>query len=78
MRVHHHKLYEKLSSIFSNNEDFFHTVILNFITDMSSAKNLYTDKTNDNILIFVNKLTKHATYVAITKNFDAENFADVM
>ena len=75
VRVHHHKSYNKFNFISSNNESSFHIMIMNFITDMSSAKNLYIDKTNDAILILMNKLTKHATYIATIKNLNAKNFA---
>ena len=75
VRVHHHKLYNKFNLISSNDEDSFHTMIMNFITDMSLAKNLYINKINDAILILMNKLTKHATYIATIKNLNAKNFA---
>ena len=75
VRVHHHKLYDKLNFISSNDENSFHIMIMNFITDMSSAKDLYINKINDAILILMNKLTKHATYIAIIKNLNAKNFA---
>ena len=75
VRVHHHKLYNKLNFISSNDENSFHTIIMNFIINMSSAKNLYIDKINDVILILMNKLMKHATYIATIKNLNAKNFA---
>jgi len=54
--VHHHKLYEKLMFIFSESMNSFHMMIMNFITDMLSAKNLYIEKTSNVILIMINKL----------------------
>ena len=75
VRIHHHKLYNEFNSISSNDEDSFYTVIMNFITDMSSTRNLYIDKINDAILMLMNKLTKHATYIATIKNLNAKNFA---
>ena len=75
VRVHHHKSYNKFNFILSNNEDLFHTMIMNFIIDMSSARNLYINKINDAILILMNKLTKHATYIATIKNLNVKNFA---
>ena len=75
VRVHHHKLYNEFNFISSNDEDSFHTIIMNFIIDMSSTRNSYIDKINDAILILINKLTKHATYIATIKNLNAKNFA---
>ena len=39
------------------------------------TRNSYIDKINDVILILINKLTKHATYIATIKNLNAKNFA---
>ena len=75
VRVHHHKSYNELNFISSNDEDLFYTMIMNFITDMLSTRNLYIDKINDAILMLINKLTKHATYIATIKNLNAKNFA---
>ena len=50
-------------------------MIMNFIIDMSFVKNLYIDKINDAILILMNKLTKHATYIATIKSLNVKNFA---
>ena len=78
VRVHHHKLYNKFNFISSNDEDSFHIIIMNFIIDMSSTRNLYIDKINDAILILMNKLMKHATYIATIKNLNAKNFAKLL
>ena len=75
VRVHHHKSYNKFNFISLNDENSFHTMIMNFIIDMSSARNSYINKINDAILILMNKLTKHATYIATIKNLNAKNFA---
>ena len=75
VRVHHHKLYNKFNFISLNDEDSFHIIIMNFIINMSLARNLYIDKINDAILILMNKLTKHAMYIATIKNLNAKNFA---
>jgi len=50
VQVHHHKLYEKLMFIFSESVNLFHMMIMNFITDMLFAKNLYIEKTSDVIV----------------------------
>ena len=78
VRVHHHKSYDKLNFISSNDENSFHTMIMNFITNMSPARNPYTDKINNAILILINKLTKHATYIATIKNLNIKNFAKLL
>ena len=75
VRVHHHKLYNKFNFISSSDENSFHTIIMNFIIDMSLARNLYINKINDAILILMNKLTKHAMYIATIKNLNVKNFA---
>ena len=75
VRIHHHKSYDEFNFISSNDENSFHTIIMNFITDISSTKNSYINKINNVILILMNKLTKHATYIATIKNLNAKNFA---
>ena len=45
---------------------------------MLSARNLYTDKTSDFILIIINKLTKHVIYIAINRNLNAKNLANII
>ena len=74
VRVHHHKLYNKFNFILSSDENSFHTIIMNFIINISSARNLYINKINNVILILINKLTKHAIYIATIKNLNAKNF----
>ena len=78
MRVHHHKLYNKFNFILLNDENSFFTIIINFITDMPPTRNLYINKINDVILIFMNKLTKHVTYIAMIKNLNVKNFAKLL
>ena len=78
MQVHHHKLYEELMFILSEDVNSFHTMIMNFITDMSSAKNLYIEKTSDAILTMINKLIKHAIYISMIKNLNVEELADLL
>ena len=78
MRVHHHKLYNKFNFISLNDENSFHTIIINFIIDMPSAKDSYINKINNAILILMNKLMKHATYIATIKNLNAKNFAKLL
>ena len=75
VRVHHHKLYNKFNFILSNDENSFHIIIINFMIDISSANNSYINKINDVILILMNKLTKHVTYIITIKNLNAKSFA---
>ena len=75
VRVYHHKLYDKLNFISSSDENLFYIIIMNFIIDMLSTRNLYINKINDAILILMNKLMKHAIYIATIKNLNAKNFA---
>ena len=78
MRMYFHKLYEKLSSILSKGVISFHIVILNFISDMFSARDSYTNKICDIILIIIDKITKHATYIVITINLKIDNFINIL
>ena len=78
MRVYHHKLYNEFNFILSNNENLFHTIIINFIINMSSTKDLYINKINNAILMLMNKLTKHATYITTIKILNAKNFAKLL
>ena len=76
--MHYHKSYKKLFSILSNNVISFHIVILNFITNMLFTRNSYTRKTCDVILIMIDKITKHATYVIITINLKIDKFINIL
>ena len=58
--------------------DLFDTVTIDFITDLPLARDLYTNKISDAILVLVDKLTKHAMYIATTEDLDAEGLADIM
>ena len=78
MRVHRHKPYDDMVAISPDEEQSFDTVIMNFITDMPSARDSYTKKTSDSILILINKLTKYATYIAITKTLNAIGLANLL
>ncbi len=78
LQVHHHKFYEKLTFISSESVNSFHTIIINFITDMLSAKNSYIEKTSDVILIMINKLIKHAIYISTIKNLNVERLMNLL
>ncbi len=78
VQVHHHKLYEKLTFIFSESVNSFHTMIMNFITDMLSAKNSYIEKTSNAILVMIDKLIKHAIYISTIKDLNIERLANLL
>ena len=65
-------------SISSNNVISFYIVTLNFIINMPSARDSYTKKICDIILIMIDKITKHATYVIIIINLKINEFVDVL
>jgi len=76
--VHHYKLYEKLMFIFSESMNLFHMMIMNFITNMLSAKNLYIEKTSNIILIMINKLIKHIIYISMIKDLNVERLVNLL
>jgi len=78
MRIYYYKLYKKFNSISFENLQLFETIIINFITNMLLARNLYIEKTSNAILVLVNKLIKHATYIATIKELDIKNFAKLL
>ena len=78
VRVYYYKLYNKLNFILSNNENSFYIMIMNFIIDILLTRNSYINRINDVILILMNKLTKHVTYIATIKNLNAKNFAKLL
>ncbi len=78
VQVHHYKFYEKLTFISSKNVNSFYMMIMNFITDMLSAKNSYIEKTSNVILIMINKLIKHVIYISIIKNLNIKRLANLL
>ena len=78
MRIHQHKFYDNMITISSKKKQSFDTIIMNFITNMSFARDFYIEKINDSILILINKLTKYAMYISITKTLNAISFANLL
>ena len=78
VQVHHHKFYEELMFIFSKNVNSFYMMIMNFIINIFSAKNLYIEKTSDIILVIINKLIKHIIYISTIKNLNIKKLADLL
>jgi len=76
--VHYHKLYEKLTSISSESVNLFYMIIMNFITNMLSAKNSYIEKTSNVILIIINKLIKHTIYISTIKDLNVERLVNLL
>ncbi len=78
VQVHSHKFYEKLTSISLESVSSFHMMIMNFITDMLSAKNSYIEKTSDAILIMIDKLIKHAIYISMIKDLNVKKLVNLL
>jgi len=76
--VHHHKFYKKLMFISSESVNSFYMMIRNFITNILSAKNSYIKKTNDAILIIINKLIKHVIYILMIKDLNVKRFTNLL
>ncbi len=76
MHIYYYKLYKKFSLIFFKDLQFFETITINFITNILFARNLYIKKTNNTILILIDKLIKHAIYIIIIKKFNTRNFVE--
>jgi len=76
--VHHHKFYEKLMFISSENVNSFHMMIMNFIINMLSAKNSYIEKTSDAILIIIDKLIKYIIYISTIKDLNIKKLANLL
>ena len=51
---------------------------MNFIIDMSFARDSYIEKINDAILMLIDKLIKYATYIATIKDLNIERLTDLM
>ncbi len=56
----------------------FETIIIDFITNILLARNLYIRKINNIILILVNKLIKYTIYIATIKKLNTKNFAKLL
>ncbi len=78
VQVHHHKLYKKLTFISSESVNSFHMMIMNFITNIFFAKNLYIEKTSNAILIMINKLIKHVIYISTIKDLNIKRLANLL
>ena len=78
IRIYHHKFNDFLKSIFFNNEESFTMMTMNLIIDLSFVKNSYMKKTNDFILMLINKFIKFAIYVATFKIWNAKKLINLL
>ena len=78
MRIYYYKFYKKLILILFNDVNLFYIIIINFIINLSFIKNSYNEKINNIILILINKLTKYASYIIITKNLKINKFINII
>ena len=78
MRIYYHKFYNELILILLNNVNSFHIIILSFISNLLFINNLYINKIYDFILILINKLIKHVTYIIIIKNLKINEFINII
>ena len=78
MRIYYYKFYSELILILTNNVNSFYIIILNFIINISFAKDLYINKTYDIILNLINKFMKYVIYIIIIKNLKANRFIDIL
>ena len=56
----------------------FYIIIINFIINISSIRDSYINNTCDIILILINKLIKHITYIIIIKKLKVDKFANIL
>ena len=78
MRFYYHKSYNELILISLNNINSFYIITLNFIINLSFARDLYIKKIYDFVLILINKLIKHVTCITIIKNLKINEFINIM
>ena len=78
MRIYYYKFYNELILISLNDVNLFYIITLNFITDLSFARNLYINKIYDFILILINKLIKYVMYIIIIKDLKIDKFINII
>ena len=76
--MYHYKLYSELTLIPLSGITPFYTVTIDFIIDMPPTRDVYTGKTYNAILVLIDKLTKHVTYIATIKDLTADSLIDVI
>ena len=78
MRIYYYKSYNELILILTNSVNSFYIIILKFIINILSIRDLYIDKTYNIILILINKSTKYVTYIIIIKNLKTNKFINIL
>ena len=78
MRVYYYKSYRELILISSDNVNLFHTITINFITNILSAKDSYINKIYNIILVLIDKLIKYIIYIITTKNLKIDKLANLI
>ena len=78
MRVYYYKSYKKLISISSDNVNLFHTIIINFITNILFARDSYINKIYNIILVLIDKLIKYIIYVITIKNLKIDKLTNLI
>ena len=78
MRVYYYKSYKKLISISSDNINLFYTIIINFIINILSIRNLYINKICDTILVLIDKLIKYVIYIITIKNLKIDKLTNLI
>ena len=71
----HHKLYKLLNSLLVLTV-LWHTVTMNFITDLSLSS-IYRSTIWDSILVVINKLIKITHYISVQKTMSVTDFIEV-
>jgi hypothetical protein len=76
--MHYYKPYGKLTLIPLSSTTPFYTITIDFIIDMPPARDAYIGRTYNTILVLVNKLTKHVTYIATIKDLIVDSLVDII
>jgi hypothetical protein len=76
--VYYYKLYGELTLIPLGSTTPFYIITIDFIIDIPPTRDVYIGKTYNIILVLVDKLTKHATYIITIKDLIVNNLADVI
>ena len=58
--------------------NLFYTIIINFIIDLLSTRDLYINKTSDTILILIDKLIKYVIYIVIIKDLKIDRLINII
>ena len=76
--MYYYKLYSKLTLIPLNSITPFYIITIDFIIDIPPTKDVYIGKTYNTILVLINKLTKHVTYIITIKDLIINSLVDII